>query len=93
MNYYQREHEPVTPPAAEAKLEAYSDALDGAVEALRQARDDEVAAEEDRDAAKRAAQMSPTARRSASSMASARPSPSSRRGSQTRSRTRSTSTS
>ena len=52
-------YNPATPPAAEAKLEAYSDALDGAVEALRQARDDEVAAEEDRDAARRRAQMSP----------------------------------
>ena len=52
-------HNPATPPAAEAKLEAYSDALDDAVEALRQARDDEVAAEEDRDAARRRAQLSP----------------------------------
>ncbi len=53
------EYDPATPPAAEAKLEAYSDALDGAVEALRLARDAEVDAEEDRDAAKRRAQLSP----------------------------------
>jgi len=52
-------YNPATPPAAEAKLEAYSAALDDAVEALRQARDDEVVAEEERDAARRRAQLSP----------------------------------
>ena len=50
---------PNTPPGAEAKLEAYSDALDDAMEKLRQARDDELSAKEDRDAAKRRAQLSP----------------------------------
>ena len=53
------QYDPATPPAAEAKLEAYSEALDGAVEALRQARDNEVDAEEERDAARRRAQLSP----------------------------------
>lgn len=55
MNY----HDPATPPGAEAKLASYSDALDEAQENLRKARDAEVEAEEDRDAAKRRAQMSP----------------------------------
>ena len=52
-------HDPNTPPGAEAKLEAYSGALDDAMEKLRQARDDELSAKEDRDAAKRRAQLSP----------------------------------
>lgn len=51
--------EPLTPPGAEAKLESYRDALDGAMEKLRQARDAEVDAKADRDAARRRAQLSP----------------------------------
>jgi hypothetical protein len=51
--------DPDTPPAAEAKLEAYRDQLDGARDALRQARDDEMAAEQERDTARRRAQLSP----------------------------------
>jgi hypothetical protein len=53
------QHDPATPPGAEAKLAAYSDALDDAQEKLRVARDAEVDAEEDRDAARRRAQLSP----------------------------------
>ena len=52
-------YNPATPPDAEAKLAAYSDALDKAQEDLKNARDAEVEAEEDRDAARRRAQMSP----------------------------------
>ena len=59
MNYYPRQHDPDPPPGAEATLAAYSDALDKAQEDLRTARDAEVEAEEDRDAARRRAQMSP----------------------------------
>jgi hypothetical protein len=53
------QYDPDTPPAAEAKLESYRDALDGAMEMLRQARDKELEAREDRDAARRRAQLSP----------------------------------
>lgn len=52
-------HNPATPPDAEAKLAAYSDALDKAQEDLETARNAEVDAEEDRDAARRRAQLSP----------------------------------
>ena len=52
-------HNPATPPDAEAKLAAYSDALDKAEEDLEPARNAELDAEEDRDAARRRAQMSP----------------------------------
>jgi hypothetical protein len=48
-----------TPPGAEARLEAYRDELDKAVNALARARDDELAAEEARDSAKRAGQFHP----------------------------------
>ena len=51
-------YDPATPPAAEAKLESYRDALDGAMEKLREARDAEVDAKDTRDAAKRRAQFS-----------------------------------
>lgn len=51
-------YDPDTPPGAEAKLETYRDALDGAREKLRAARDAELEAEQDRDAAKRRAQLS-----------------------------------
>jgi len=44
---------PDTPPGAEAKLAAYSDQLDSARKALRDARDKELAAKEIRDAARR----------------------------------------
>jgi hypothetical protein len=47
-----------TPPGAEAKLETYRDALDDAREKLRTARDAELEAEQDRDAARRRAQLS-----------------------------------
>lgn len=50
---------PNTPPGAEARLEAYRDQLDVAREKLREARDEELAAKENRDAAKRRAQLSP----------------------------------
>jgi hypothetical protein len=50
---------PNTPPDAEAKLAAYSDALDKAQEDLETARNAEVDAEEDRDAARRRAQFDP----------------------------------
>lgn len=50
---------PDTPPGAEAKLETYRDALDKAMEKLREARDKELGAKEDRDAAKRRAQFDP----------------------------------
>ncbi len=53
------QYDPDTPPGAEAKLETYRDALDGARKALRDARDQELAAKEARDAAKRRAQLSP----------------------------------
>lgn len=53
------QHDPETPPGAEAKLASYRDALDEAMEKLRQARDAEVEAKADRDAAKRRAQLSP----------------------------------
>jgi hypothetical protein len=52
-------YDPDTPPGAEAKLETYRDALDAAREALRLARDAELEAEQDRDAAKRRAQFDP----------------------------------
>ena len=45
-------HDPQHPPGAEAALQSYSEALDDAVEKLRQARDAELEAEEARDAAK-----------------------------------------
>ena len=51
------QHDPDTPPGAEAKLESYRDALDGAMEALRDARDAEVDAKNARDAARRRAQF------------------------------------
>jgi hypothetical protein len=51
-------YDPATPPGAEAKLETYRDALDEAREKLRTARDAELEAEQDRDAAKRRAQLS-----------------------------------
>jgi hypothetical protein len=47
-----------TPPGAEARLEAYRDALDDAADKLRDARDKELEAEDARDAAKRRAQLS-----------------------------------
>lgn len=50
---------PATPPDAEAKLAAYSDALDKAQEDLETARNAELDAEEDRDAARRRAQFDP----------------------------------
>ena len=50
---------PNTPPDAEAKLAAYSDALDKAQEDLETARNAELDAEEDRDAARRRAQFDP----------------------------------
>ena len=50
-------HDPDTPPGAEAKLAAYSDQLDEARKKLREARDVELAAKEDRDAARRRAQF------------------------------------
>jgi hypothetical protein len=53
------EYDPDTPAGAEAKLETYRDALDGAMEKLRSARDEEVAAKDARDAAKRRAQFHP----------------------------------
>ena len=52
-------HNPATPPDAETKLAAYSDDLDKAQQDLQDARDAELEAEEDRDAARRRAQMSP----------------------------------
>lgn len=52
-------YEPDTPPAAEARLETYRDALDEARDKLRKARDEEMEAEQARDAAKRRAQFSP----------------------------------
>lgn len=52
-------YNPATPPDAEAKLAAYSDALDKAQEDLETARNAEVDAEEDRDAARRRAQFDP----------------------------------
>lgn len=52
-------YEPDTPVGAEEKLETYRDQLDEAREALRKARDAELEAEQDRDAAKRRAQFSP----------------------------------
>ena len=48
-----------TPPGAEARLEAYRDALDEAAKKLREARDAEVDAKDARDAARRRAQLSP----------------------------------
>ena len=45
-------HDPATPPGAESALQSYSEALDGAVEKLEQARNAELEAEEARDAAK-----------------------------------------
>jgi hypothetical protein len=47
-----------TPPGAEARLEAYRDALDEAAEALTQARNAELEAEDARDAARRHHQLS-----------------------------------
>ena len=52
-------YNPATPPDAEAKLAAYSDALDKAQQDLETARNAEVEAEEDRDAARRRAQFDP----------------------------------
>lgn len=52
-------YEPDTPVGAEEKLETYRDQLDEAREALRRARDAELEAEQDRDAAKRRAQFDP----------------------------------
>lgn len=48
-----------TPPGAESRLEAYRDALEEATQALSDARNTELDAEEDRDAALRRAWMSP----------------------------------
>jgi hypothetical protein len=50
---------PGTPPGAEAALQSFSDALDGAVEALKDARDAELDAEDARDRAKWEALLSP----------------------------------
>jgi hypothetical protein len=50
--------EPDLPVNAEAKLEAYRDAMDEARNALRQARDAELEAQQARDAARRRAQLS-----------------------------------
>lgn len=52
-------YDPDTPPAAEARLEGYRDALDEARDKLRKARDEEMEAEQARDAAMRRAQLSP----------------------------------
>ena len=52
------QYDPDTPPGAERKLEEYRDDLDNAREELRKARDAEMAAEQDRDAARRRAQLS-----------------------------------
>jgi hypothetical protein len=52
-------YNPATPPDAEAKLAAYSDALDKAQEALTNTRNAEVDAEDERDAARRRAQFDP----------------------------------
>ena len=51
-------HDPATPPGAESALQSYSDALDGAVEKLEQARNAELEAEEARDKAKYEALLS-----------------------------------
>lgn len=51
-------HDPDLPVNAEAKLETYRDAMDEAREALRMARDTEMEAQQDRDAALRRAQLS-----------------------------------
>jgi hypothetical protein len=53
-----RPAEPVTPSGAEARLRAYQDDLDAAVDQLQQARDAELAAEEDRDTAARKLRLS-----------------------------------
>lgn len=52
-------YDPDTPPSAEAKLADYRDEMDKARKALRDARDAEVDAEQERDAARRRAQLSP----------------------------------
>ncbi len=52
-------HNPQDPPGAEAALQSFSDALNEAVEKLRQARDAELEAEEARDRAKWEATLSP----------------------------------
>jgi hypothetical protein len=52
-------YDPQTPPDAEARLQAYADALDDATRKLASARDVELDAENARDAAKRRAQLSP----------------------------------
>lgn len=51
-------YDPQTPPDAEARLQAYADALDEATQALARARDAELDAENARDAARRQAQLS-----------------------------------
>jgi hypothetical protein len=51
-------HDPATPPGAESALQSYSEALDGAVEKLEQARNAELEAEEARDKAKYEALLS-----------------------------------
>jgi len=55
----QQGYEPQTPPDAEARLQAYSSALEEATAALGAARDAELEAENARDDARRRAQFSP----------------------------------
>jgi hypothetical protein len=52
-------HDPQTPPGSEAALASISDALEDARQKLRRARDLEVAAKADRDAARRRARFAP----------------------------------
>jgi hypothetical protein len=52
-------YDPQTPPGAERRLQEYADALEEATRALARARNDELDAENDRDEARRRAQLSP----------------------------------